>query len=122
MLQYIYRQFPTQFFNLRDLWRDSPHSPVAGPVKFYYLTQIAFYLHQVLILNAEARRKDHIQMMAHHVITIFLMLASYFGNFIRVGSVILLITDWCDILLPVCDIRFLFEFILTDASDFRWLK
>lgn len=101
MLQYLYRHLPTQLFNLTDLWRDSPHSPVAGPVKFYYLSQIAFYLHQVLILNAEARRKDHVQMMAHHIITIVLMFASYFGNFTRIGCVIMLIMDWCDILLPV---------------------
>jgi acyl-CoA-dependent ceramide synthase len=98
---YLYRHLPTQLFNLKELWRDSPHAPVAGPVKFYYLVQFAFYLHQVLILNAEARRKDHVQMMAHHVITIVLMFASYFGHFTRIGCVILLIMDWSDILLPM---------------------
>jgi len=98
---YIHRRLPTQIFNLIDLWRSSPHDPIPGPVKFYYLVQIAFYLHQVLILNAEARRKDHAQMMTHHVVTIILILASYFGHFTRIGCVVMLIMDWCDILLPM---------------------
>jgi len=98
---YLYCHLPTQLFNLTDLWRDSPHAPIAGPVKFYYLAQLAFYLHQVFILNAEARRKDHVQMMTHHVITIVLVFSSYFGNFTRIGCLIMLIMDWCDIFLPM---------------------
>lgn len=58
-------------------------------------------MHQVLILNAEERRKDHWQMMAHHVITIVLMFLSYFYNFTRVGSLIMVLMDYCDIFLPV---------------------
>jgi len=41
------------------------------------------------------------QMMAHHVITIALIGASYFTNFTRVGCLILVLMDWCDIWLPV---------------------
>lgn len=74
---------------------------MAGTVKFYYLTQTAFYLHQVLILNAEARRKDHAQMMAHHIITIILMVASYAYNFSRMGCLVMMLMDCCDIFLPV---------------------
>jgi len=58
-------------------------------------------MHQMLILNAEARRKDHVQMMAHHIITVILMVTSYFTNFTRVGCVIMVLMDWCDIFLPV---------------------
>jgi very-long-chain ceramide synthase len=55
----------------------------------------------MLILNAEARRKDHFQMMTHHVITIALIGASYYTNFTRVGCLVLVLMDWCDIWLPV---------------------
>ncbi|KAG6855139.1 hypothetical protein C0991_006068 [Blastosporella zonata] len=65
------------------------------------LQKTAFYFHQVLILNAEAPRKDHVQMMTHHVITIFLMGASYFSNLTRVGCLIMVLMDWCDIFLPL---------------------
>lgn len=84
-----------------DLWLNYPHIPLAGPFKFYYLSQTAFYLHQILILNAEARRKDHVQMMTHHIITVILMWTSYFTNFTRVGALIMVLMDWCDIFLPV---------------------
>jgi acyl-CoA-dependent ceramide synthase len=101
MLQYVHRNLPTRIFDPEDLWLNYPHIPLAGPLKFYYLTQTAFYLHQVLILNAEARRKDHVQMMTHHLITIALLGTSYFFNFTRVGCLITFLMDWCDIFLPV---------------------
>lgn len=102
VVQYVHRNLPTRIWDPTDLWREYPHIPLAGPLKFYYLSQTAFYIHQVLILNAEARRKDHVQMMTHHVITIVLMAASYFSNFTRVGCLIMVLMDWCDIFLPVC--------------------
>ncbi|GJE84990.1 longevity assurance proteins LAG1/LAC1 [Phanerochaete sordida] len=115
---YVHRNLPTQVLNPVDVWIGYPHLPLAGPLKFYYLTQSAFYLHQVLILNAEARRKDHWQMMTHHVITIVLMLGSYSYNYTRVGCLVMMLMDLCDIFLPlakmlrylgfttVCDVMF----------------
>lgn len=78
-----------------------PHIPLPGVVKFYYISQTAFYFHQILILNAEARRKDHVQMMTHHVITIILLVASYYYNLTRIGCLILVLMDPCDISLSV---------------------
>lgn len=40
-------------------------------------------------------------MMSHHVITISLVIASYYYNFTRVGVLIMVLMDWCDIFLPV---------------------
>lgn len=100
-MKYIYLKLPASIYDPAPLWADYPHIPIAAPVKFYYLLQTAFYIHQVLILNAEARRKDHIQMMTHHVITIALVGASYYANFTRVGCMLLVLMDWCDIWLPV---------------------
>ncbi|KAJ6515944.1 TLC domain-containing protein [Mycena sanguinolenta] len=98
---YVNYYLPNSVLRPTSLWVNYPHTPVAGPLKFYYLTQSAFYTHQMLILNAEAPRKDHYQMMAHHVITVFLMGLSYFFNFTRVGSLIMFLMDLCDIFLPI---------------------
>lgn len=98
---YIHHNLPTRIFDPVDLWLGYPHIPLAGPLKFYYLLQTAFYIHQILIINAEARRKDHVQMMTHHVITVFLLAASYYCNFNRIGCLILVLMDWCDIFLPL---------------------
>ncbi|KAJ4482721.1 TLC domain-containing protein [Lentinula lateritia] len=98
---YVYRNLPTRVLDPVDAWIGYPHVALAAPVKIYYLTQLAFYLHQMLILNAEARRKDHVQMMTHHVITVFLMWASYYYNLTRIGCLIMLLMDLCDIFLPL---------------------
>lgn len=42
-------------------------------------------------------------MMTHHVITVALLFTSYYTNFTRVGCIILLLMDWCDIFLPVSE-------------------
>jgi len=118
---YVYRNLPTKVLSPTALWMDYPHMPLAGPIKLYYLTQTAFYLHQVLILNAEARRKDHWQMMTHHVVSIFLMGGSYCYNLTRVGCLIMILMDWCDIFLPIAKMMRYLEVrqILCDAM-FGW--
>jgi acyl-CoA-dependent ceramide synthase len=93
--QYIHYHLPS------NLWAGYPHTPLAGIVKFYYLLQISLYVHLVLLLNAEAPRKDHWQMMAHHVVTITLIVASYAYNFTRAGCLIMVLMDWCDVFFPV---------------------
>ncbi|KAI0772573.1 longevity assurance proteins LAG1/LAC1 [Irpex lacteus] len=98
---YVHRNVPTRVLDPVDVWINYPHIPLAGPLKFYYLTQSAFYLHQILVINAEAPRKDHWQMMTHHVITVVLMLGSYFYNFTRIGVLIMMLMDLCDIFLPL---------------------
>lgn len=98
---YIHAHFPTKVMDPTAVWVGYPHIPLAGPVKFYYLVQTACYLHQTLILNAEARRKDHWQMMCHHVVTVTLLVLSYFTNFNRIGCLIMMLMDCCDIFLPL---------------------
>lgn len=40
-------------------------------------------------------------MLAHHFVTIALVMGSYWANYTRVGTVILVLMDFCDIWLPV---------------------
>ncbi|CAJ0643691.1 8711_t:CDS:2 [Entrophospora sp. SA101] len=47
------------------------------------------------------RRKDFSEMLAHHMITVFLMFSSYIFNFTRIGNAVLCIMDFADILLPL---------------------
>ncbi|KAK2466171.1 hypothetical protein APHAL10511_001813 [Amanita phalloides] len=105
---YVNYYLPSRLFDGTSFWSGYPHTPLPGLVKFYYLSQFSFYLHQILILHAEARRKDHYQMLAHHLIAIVLMGSSYHMNFTRVGCLIMVLMDWCDIFLPLAKmIRYL---------------
>jgi len=113
---YIHYHLPS------GLWVGYPHVPLAGIVKLYYLMQISLYVHAVLLLNAEAPRKDHWQMMAHHVVTIFLIVASYYYGFTRVGCLIMVIMDWCDIFFPLAKmLRYLSYQIACDVIFVWWM-
>ncbi|OCH92204.1 longevity assurance proteins LAG1/LAC1 [Obba rivulosa] len=117
---YVHSNLPTAVLNPVAAWINYPHIPLAGTLKFYYLLQTAFYLHQILIINAEARRKDHLQMMTHHIITVVLMVGSYSYNYTRVGCLIMFLMDWCDIFLPLAKmLRYLSFSTLCDAT-FVW--
>ena len=40
-------------------------------------------------------------MFAHHILSIILIITSYVGNFTRIGCLIHVLMDFCDIFLPV---------------------
>lgn len=115
---YIYYNSP-YFLNLDNIWIGWPYNRMSPLTKTYYLMELACWVHQLFILNIEAKRKDHIQMFTHHVITIFLVGGSYFYYFTRIGNCILVIMDFVDIFLClakvlkycgfqfVCDLMFL---------------
>lgn len=69
--------------------------------KTYILAQLGFWLQQIFVINIEERRKDHWQMLSHHVITIALIIGSYRYHHNAVGNLILVLFDVGDILLSV---------------------
>ncbi|GAA5932820.1 uncharacterized protein JCM15063_002214 [Sporobolomyces koalae] len=91
-----YRSLRTAHF-----WKGYPHDALPALTKWYYLVQTAFWIQQIIVLNLEARRKDYLQMFAHHIITTLLVSFSYVLNFTRVGNSILCTMDFTDILLPL---------------------
>ena len=72
-----------------------------GLFKWYYLVQFAFWLQQILVVNIEERRKDHVQMFTHHLVTCALIFGSYGYHYVKVGNVILCIMDSVDTILAV---------------------
>ncbi|TYJ54056.1 hypothetical protein B9479_005320 [Cryptococcus floricola] len=96
---YVLTRFPNPT-SPEQLWGTYPFRPLPGSLKFYYLAQLGWWFHQLLVINFEKRRKDHWQMFGHHILTIVLVVASYAMNFTRVGVLIHCLMDFCDILLP----------------------
>jgi very-long-chain ceramide synthase len=106
------------WLNLRALWWNYPSREIDGLTKYYYLIAFAFWLQQLVVVNIEERRKDHLQMFTHHVITCALIFASYCYHQTKVGNVILCLMDVVDLFLSlakilkylkfrlVCDIAF----------------
>lgn len=98
--QYIWYTSP-YYLNLAELWTDWPTREISGTMKFYFLTQWAFWLQQLLVVHIEKQRKDYWMMIVHHVVTIGLVAAAYSYHFTRVGNLILIIMDVVDIIFPV---------------------
>jgi hypothetical protein len=74
---------------------------MSGVFKWYYLVQFSFWVQQILVIHLEARRKDHAQMLTHHVITCTLIFVTYVYRYYRVANVVLCLMDVVDFLLPV---------------------
>ncbi|KAF5013693.1 hypothetical protein FDECE_317 [Fusarium decemcellulare] len=105
---YLYRTSP-YWFNLHELWTNWPNREITGPMKGYMLAQLAFWLHQMIVINIEKRRKDHWQMFSHHVVTIGLIYCSYRYGHTRVGHVVLILMDANDV-------------VFTSAKCLKYLK
>lgn len=89
------------WLNMKEMWTGWPNREIDASMKWYYLVQFGFWVQQILVVNIEERRKDHWQMLSHHVITCILMLMSYCYHQTKVGNVILNLMEVVDVLLAV---------------------
>jgi len=70
-------------------------------LKSYILIQYAFWLQQLLVIHIEARRKDHMQMLTHHIVTTILIFTAYGYHQTKVANLILCVLDVLDMVLAV---------------------
>lgn len=71
-------------------------------MKWYLLVELAFLMQQIFVIHVEEKRKDHYQMLTHHIITSTLLSSAYVYGFYNVSNVVLCLMDIVDFLLPVC--------------------
>ena len=83
------------------MWTHFPRLLVDAQMKIYYLSQLAFWTQQILVIHLEERRKDHYQMLTHHFTTVALMSTSYGFRQLRVGNAVLVCMDFVDLFFPV---------------------
>jgi acyl-CoA-dependent ceramide synthase len=99
---------PTKTNGVQDLlislWSGFLQLRLQATLKLYYLLQLAFWIQQVAVLHLESRRKDHLQMLSHHVVTIILLTGSYSYRQWRVGNAVLVCMDLVDIILPLAKV------------------
>ena len=88
-------------FKTAHFWIGYPHHLLSAEAKTFYLAQTGFWLFALVEVHVGTRRKDHYQMVLHHIISIWLVSPSYFFTFTRIGSAVLANHDAFDILLPL---------------------
>ncbi|KAF8196786.1 TLC domain-containing protein [Mycena galopus ATCC 62051] len=91
----IMSELPTWWYKTEFFWIDYPHWDMKPELKSYYLIQTAYFVHQilVLVLGLERPRKDYIQIIVHHIITIWLITWSYLMNITFAGQAVFLSMD-----------------------------
>lgn len=86
---------------LISLWTGFPRLLVHSSMKIYYLSQLAFWVKEILVVHLEEKRKDHYQMLTHHFVTVALVATSYGYRQWRVGNAVLVAMDVVEIIFPV---------------------
>ncbi|KAL3097175.1 hypothetical protein niasHT_021736 [Heterodera trifolii] len=91
-----------QFSSVIECFREWPKHHLPNDVWQYYIIQSGFYLSLLFSLFAfDVRRSDHYEMATHHLATILLLFMSFSINFVRAGTLILLLHDSADVFLEL---------------------
>ena len=73
------------------------HYEIDSALSFYALCYLGRYFANVVSLFLEVKRKDFWEMFVHHVATCFLVWVAYFGPWMRIGAVIMVLLDPADV-------------------------
>lgn len=84
------------FWKTIECWRDWPKQDVTDDIYWHYMMELSFYWGLVLTLFTDNKRKDFKEMIIHHFATIVLMYFSWVLNFVRVGTLVLVVHDAAD--------------------------
>ncbi|KAI0796697.1 TLC domain-containing protein [Abortiporus biennis] len=102
----IMQTLPTWWYQTQYFWIDYPHWEMKPELKAYYLMQMAYWIQQlmVLVLKLEKPRKDYTELVAHHLVTLWLIGWSYLINLTLIGNAVFLSMDLPDIFLAMSKI------------------
>ncbi|KAJ7368394.1 longevity assurance proteins LAG1/LAC1 [Mycena albidolilacea] len=98
---HIMSELPTWWYRTEYFWIDYPHWDMKPQLKRYYLMQMSYWLQQliVLVLGLEKPRKDYYELVAHHIVTLWLVGWSYLINLTLIGNAVYMSMDIPDMAL-----------------------
>ncbi|KAJ7276490.1 TLC domain-containing protein [Mycena haematopus] len=84
-------------------WYHYPHWDMKPELKRYYLMQMSYWCQQliVLVLGLEKPRKDYHELVAHHIVTLWLVGWSYLVNLTLIGNAVYMSMDIPDMALAI---------------------
>lgn len=83
------------WMDFEHLWIKYPHWQMRAELKLYYLLQFSYWMQQalVMLLRLEAPRKDYYELIAHHLVTLWLIGWSYLVNLTMIGTTVFVCMD-----------------------------
>jgi len=98
---------------------DGGHEVMRSDLRCYYILYISRYFQAVLSVLLEAKRKDFVEMIVHHVVTVVVIYISYVYGWNRVGVVVMVLLDPADVPLHLAKLcKYTFEATKRQAWQF----
>uniref|UniRef100_A0A3P8SJI6 Ceramide synthase 2a n=1 Tax=Amphiprion percula TaxID=161767 RepID=A0A3P8SJI6_AMPPE len=86
---------PSGFYNKQN----KKKSPLLPSQYWYYMIELGFYVSLLFSVASDVKRKDFKEQIIHHLATIALIGFSWLVNYIRAGTLIMLVHDAADYLM-----------------------
>ncbi|KAK5911069.1 hypothetical protein CgunFtcFv8_005279 [Champsocephalus gunnari] len=83
-------------YDMKQVWEDFPKMPLLPSEYWYYMIELGFYVSLIFSIASDVKRKDFKEQIIHHVATISLISFSWLVNYIRAGTLIMLVHDSSD--------------------------
>ncbi|XP_028920594.1 ceramide synthase 3 [Ornithorhynchus anatinus] len=86
-------------YDLWEVWVGYPKQPLLPSQYWYYILEMSFYWSLLFSLGSDVKRKDFLAHVIHHLAAISLMSFSWCANYIRSGTLVMIVHDVADIWL-----------------------
>ncbi|XP_065143835.1 ceramide synthase 2a [Paramisgurnus dabryanus] len=86
-------------YKMEEMWNGFPMLTLLPSQYWYYMIELGFYISLLFSVASDVKRKDFKEQILHHVATILLISFSWCVNYIRAGTLIMLVHDTADHLL-----------------------
>jgi len=88
-------------WDTKHFWYAYPMQPMTSDLYWYYMLEMSFYWSLVFSLFMDVKRKDFVENVIHHIVTLSLMVVSWSGNMTRIGTLVMCTHDAVDYILEL---------------------
>lgn len=86
-------------WDIEICWQGYPRHNITPDLWWYYMAGLSYYWASTFLqmFSIKGKRSDSVEMMLHHFFTVILITFSWIINFVRVGTLILMVHECADI-------------------------